>query len=43
MRFIAEAGIEAYNYSTPLNLCFSLATDALTDVAEEISSEAAFR
>jgi hypothetical protein len=35
---IAEAGIEAYNYSTPLKLCFNPLIEAYGD----ISSEAAF-
>ncbi len=39
---LAEAGLEANNYSTPLKLCFCLAVNVLIEVAEKISLEAAF-
>jgi hypothetical protein len=42
MRFLAEAGLEANNYSISLKLCFCLAVDAIIEASEEISSEAAF-
>ncbi len=36
MRFLAEAGLEANNYITPLNQCFCLAIDALTEVPRRL-------